>query len=524
MVAQLGDEPPEPAEVTSFDQLADRLRTLRVWAGSPSFAEIARRIGFARTGRGIPVEQSRPPRGTVYSCFRPGRRRVDIELVVDIVRALGVSEASALAWRRAGRAAGDPGASRLTSAVTVLDRLPPDLPEFTGRGAELERVAALCADAGETGVIVAVEGMAGVGKSAFAVRAAHAAIRAGGGRDARLFVNLRGYDPQVPPADPVAVLGEFLRLLGMPGEQVEQLDAARRTAAYRRLLAGRSAVVLLDNAASDEQLGPLLPVGAGCLTLVTSRRMLAGASVRMPLPVFDVDDAVELFRRVAGADRVEAEPGPATRLAELCGYLPLELSVTAAHLDRKQGWTLADHVARLELAPRDSAIRPALATSYRALPGPSRRVLRLLALHPGREFSEPAAAALAGLGPADAAELLDQLVTEHLLQRREGGRYEFHDLIRDYAHGLARDEDPRPAHLEAISRLLDHYQQAAAIAMALVSPPAAHVNGPESGLAWLDVERPNLLAVAGLAAESGMTERAMALSGILGDYLDQGAH
>jgi tetratricopeptide (TPR) repeat protein len=456
---------------------------------------------------------------------------LDPELVVDIARALGVDDAGALLWRQACRVAS--GAATAATVVNVAADLPADLPEFTGRQAELDRLSPLPTTHRDA-VVVAIEGMAGVGKSKLAVHAGRELLRAGHYRDVQLFVNLRGYDPHQPPADPAAVLGGFLRLLGVPGGDVEHLDLDARTAMYRDLLADRAAMVVLDNAGSERQVQPLVPTGPGCLVLVTSRRRLRGATVRLPLEVFDVAESVELLGRVAGAERVAAEPSAASRLAELCGYLPLELSLTGSHIERKPEWTLADHVARLESIPRDEAVRPALAASYRSLPLAERQLFRLLALHPGRDVTVPAAAALAGVDPEAAKSQLEHLAAEHLLQQKGSGRYEFHNLIHSYASRVAHEEDPRSLHRAAITRLLDHYQQAAAAAVNLVAPfdqsdaasgaVGVELTTVESALAWLDVERPNLIAAAVHAADHGWTGHTAALSAILGNYLDRGSH
>jgi tetratricopeptide (TPR) repeat protein len=522
--------------VRSFDELTACLQDLRAWAGSLSYTEISRRIAVAREARGMPPAECRPGRVTVYSCFKTGRRRIDAELVVDIVRALGVDDAGALLWRQACRVV--TGAATAAAVVNVMNALPADPLEFTGRRAELDHLTVLSASSGRATTVVAIEGMAGVGKSQLSVHAAHELLRAGHYRDAQLFVNLRGFDPHQPPADPAAVLGGFLRLLGVPGGEVEPLDLTARAARFRAALAGRNVLIVLDNAMSDEQVDPLLPTGPGCLVLVTSRRRLPRATVHVPLDVFDPAESIELLARFAGTDRIAAEPQAAARLAELCGHLPLDLSLAGSHIERKPEWMLADHVARLESIPRDESARRAVAASYHALPAAQQQLFRLLAVHPGRDITVHAAAALGGTDLATAADLLGHLLADHLLQQKETGRYEFHNLIHSYAKRMAHDEDPQSLHRLAIGRLLDHYRHTAAVAMSLVSPfdrqRDAHLVAPatpgvelatvESAAAWLEAERLNVIAAAVHAADLDLTGHTAALSAILGGYLDRVSH
>src|SRR5262245_17615707 len=264
-------EPPSPAGVQTLDELAVRLGQLRVWSGL-GYREVHRRVVALRRRRGAPEQLSFD---TVYRCMRPGRSRLDVELVVDIAQALLGDQAAAVAWRMAYRVLS--GQASAAGIVRVFPALPDDLPEFTGRRAELRRlVDGLTPQGLVAGPAVSViEGMAGVGKTTLAVHAGHEMLRCGLGTDVQLSVNLRGYDADQPPADPAAVLEGFLRVLGVPGDQIYHLDLAGRAARYRRLLAGRRALIVLDNAATAEQVVPLLPQTAGCLAMITSRNALA---------------------------------------------------------------------------------------------------------------------------------------------------------------------------------------------------------------------------------------------------------
>ena len=252
-------EPPGPSDVRTPDELSERLRLLRAWAGNPSYGTIRRRIAQARAARGIPRSET-PGRTTVYDCFQPSRRRLDADLVVDIVHVLGLNDVRVTQWRQACQVIA--GRAAAASIVSAWANLPDDLPEFTGRREELDRVLGVIdttAGAGTTVVISAIEGMPGVGKTTLAIHAGHLLLRRGRFSELQLSVDLRGYDPQRPPADPAAVLDVFLRRLGVPGEQIHNLDLAARAAKYRQLLAGKQALIMLDNAANEDQVRLLLP-------------------------------------------------------------------------------------------------------------------------------------------------------------------------------------------------------------------------------------------------------------------------
>jgi DNA-binding SARP family transcriptional activator len=354
----------------------------------------------------------------------------------------------------------DPVLEAVASASTPLGaprQLPMDIEEFTGREAELCHVETL-AGAALAGaatarptvpVICAIEGMAGVGKTRFAVHAAHRLARRFD--EVQLWADLHGLESRRPPADPAAVLETFLRLLGVPGCQVpDGLEA--RSALYRSRLAGRRTLVLLDNAAGADQVRPLLPGGGSCLVLVTTRRRLSSMDgVRpVPLDVFSPAEATALLAGIAGGERVGGQPAEATHLARLCGHLPLAVALAARHLRAHPSWTVRDLVARLtpedrrlsELSVRGETVRAAFDLSYRALPPPQRRLFRLLGRHRGDDITADAAAGLTGQAPEEAGVLLDALLDEYLLQERVPGRYRMHDLIRRYAIERARDEGP----------------------------------------------------------------------------------
>ena len=534
---------PDPALADDLNSLVERLRMLKVWAGDPSYETIKDRVNAAWTAQGRPAgELAR--RSTVANCFQPGRRRLNTELIVAVVKALRPDTGYVTQWRQALRVIG--GEVEAVSQVRVQDKLPQDLAGFTGRSGELDQLSDAVRRATRAGgavVISAIEGMAGVGKTQLAVHAGHL-LDQEEQFDRVLFVNLRGFhpDPAQPPADPAAVLDGFLRLLGIPGHQVPH-HLAGRTAAYRDRLAGTRALIVLDNAATAEQVRPLLPETPGCLTLVTSRRSLADLhpTALLTVDIFAPDEAVAFLTAAVPEVPVGADPDAAARIARRCGHLPLALSLITGHIRNTPGWTLTDHADRLDERHHDqrleAGVELALDLSYRRLPTEQQRLLRLAALHPGQDFDAYAAAALIDTGLDTAGSCLDHLCHDHLLQPATAGRYTFHDLVRAFATTRAHDQDPPPARHAALTRLYDHYLATVAAAVDTVQPgeanvrphvsptgtPAPDLTDPPAALAWLDNERTTLVAVAAHTATHGWPGHTTRLARLLSRYL-QGGH
>jgi tetratricopeptide (TPR) repeat protein len=531
-------EPPDPAPAATLDDLVERLRRLKIWAGNPSYGTIKDRVNAAWTTAGRPPSEL-TIRSTVAHCFQPGRRRLDTGLVVAIVEALHPDPGYVAQWRQALRVIG--GEIQAESQVRVHDRLPPDLAGFIGRTGELDALRR-ASRFGGPGAICTIEGMAGVGKTQLAVHTGHLLHRQES-FDRVLFVNLRGFHPDrtQPPANPAAVLDGFLRLLGMPGHQIPH-DLGARIAAYRKRIDGIRVLVVLDNAATTEQVRPLVPSAPGCLTLVTSRRSLVDlpSTVRLTVGVFSPDEAVKSLTAAVPDVPVGADPAARQRIARRCGHLPLAVSLIAGHIRGTSGWTLTDHADRLDERHRerrlDTGIELALALSYQHLPAGRQRLLRLLALHPGPDFDAYAAAALADSGLEGAEADLAQLHGDHLLQRTWPGRYTFHDLVRDYAATRAHDEDPPSERRAALTRLFDHYLSTAAAAMNTLYPaeavyrpqispagtPAPDEADPDAAIAWLDTERVTLVAVASHTAGTGWPGHTVDLARTLFRYLQGG--
>ncbi len=535
---------PDPGQARTLDELIERLRSLKIWAGDPSYEVIKNQINAAWTDAGRPAGEL-TKKTTVVDCFRTGRRRVNVDLVIAVVRALHPDAGYVAQWHQALRVVLTE--TRAAAQVRAQDTLPEDLAEFTGRSSEIDRLRQLPthgAGSGAAVVIAAIEGMAGVGKTRLAVHAGH--LLAGEQPfDQTLFANLRGFhpDPAQPPADPAAVLDSFLRLLGVPGHQIPH-DLSARTGLYRQRLAGMRALVVLDNAADEQQVEPLLPGSPGGLTLITSRRSLAGLrmATHLPVDVFTPDEAHDFLTRAVPGIPAGDDPTAAARVAQRCGYLPLALGLVAAHMRAKPRWTLTDHADRLDERHHDrrldDGVELALSLSYQHLPPDRRRLFRLLALHPGNDIDLYAAAALAQLDLDTAHEHLRQLTADHLLQQATAGRFAFHDLVRAYAAGRTVDEDRPPDRRAALTRLFDHYLHTTAAAMDTLYPAEGHhrpripaptthtppLSDPTAARHWLDTERVNLIATAGHTTAPHWPSHIIQLTATVLRYLSNNGH
>ncbi len=439
-------------------------------------------------------------------------------------------------------------AAQANPGWAVPAQLPAAVSAFTGRERQLKRLDDLLGDDGSgraSAVAVGVIcGTAGVGKTALAIEWAHRIReRLDGGQ---LYVNLRGY-ARNPPLRPVEVLNGFLQALGVPAEQVPA-DPEQAAAMYRTLLSGRDVLVVLDNARSAEQVRPLLPGGAGCVVLITSRDSLGGLVARdgaehLILDVLTPVEADTLLARVLGRERVAAEPGAAAALAEVCAFLPLALRIAAANLVLSPGRTIDGYVGELGSGSRlgsltvgsddHDAVRAAFDLSYAQLAPAEGRLFRLLGLAPGSDFTPDDAAALAGTDRKAAGLLTARLADAHLVDTRPAGRFAFHDLLRRYAVDLAHQEDPEADRAAAVHRLYgDYLRRCASAADALyphmlrIPQTAAEPAGasptasadPAAALAWLTAERHNLVIAVRSAAEHGPRPAGWLLADALRGY------
>ncbi|MEU5087312.1 BTAD domain-containing putative transcriptional regulator [Streptomyces sp. NPDC021356] len=380
---------------------------------------------------------------------------------------------------RADPALAEPSAPAPEPSVTPVRpaQLPATVPDFTGRAAFVAELGAMLASAdGRVMAVSALAGIGGVGKTTLAVHVAHHARTAF--PDGQLYADLQGAGQRA--AEPETVLGSFLRALGTADSAIPD-SLEERAALYRSVLDGRRVLVLLDNARDAAQIRPLLPGTEGCAALVTSRvRMvdLAGAHL-VDLDVMSPEEALQLFTRIVGEERVASEREAALDVVAACGFLPLAIRIAASRLAARRTWTvsvlaakLADERRRLdELQAGDLAVKATFELGYGQLEPAQARAFRLLGLADGPDISLAAAAAVLDLPVEDTEDLLESLVDTSLLESAAPGRYRFHDLVRLYARACAeRDERPPGERDAAMSRLLDFYLATAAGVYAIERP------------------------------------------------------
>ncbi|MFJ2033243.1 AfsR/SARP family transcriptional regulator [Streptosporangium sp. NPDC087985] len=364
----------------------------------------------------------------------------------------------------------EPASGRPTTAAPhpAPFLLPAAAGDLTGRDDELRRLTAILRDrATAAPVICAVSGMPGVGKSALAIRAAHEARNEF--PDGQLYVNLRGAGAE--PVDPSHALGRFLRALGLPGTAIpDGLD--ERAEVFRARLSGRRVLVLLDDAADESQVGPLIPAGDGCAVIITSRGALTAlpGTHRLLLGVLESPAAVELLSKITGRTELIAGSATAEHLAELCGRLPLALRIAGARLAARPHWTVDRLVSRLaaehdrldELTHGALSVRASLALGYSGLTEPCRTLFRRLGLLEAPDFAGWVAAALLDTDPNDAEDVLEGLMEAQLvgyagLDGIGEPRYCVHDLVRLHARERSAAEEPPGATDAALTRLTGAY-------------------------------------------------------------------
>lgn len=449
---------PDPSHISDIAGFVELLGRLRVWAGNPSYRVLAKQVG--------PL--LRPPRvlshTTVADAFQPGRRRLDLDLVVAIVRALRLKESEVDRWRAAwfrvhteAKAGGPAG---------VFRQLPADLATFTGRAEQLRLLLnAATSPRGQrpnTAVVAVIEGMAGIGKTRLAVHTAHELVAAGHYAQLQLFVDLHGFDPDLPPADPATVLEAFLRQLEVPLAQIP--DALEeRAAMFRDRIEGKDALILLDNAADERQVRHLIPASPRCLIMITSRRAMGGldGAVTVQLDVLDPAESRALLGRIAGDSRADGES--AAMVADACGHLPLAVALVGARLRNRPNWAMSDLEAELNAAGLSAmsvgrrSVTDDFDLSLARLDAEQRRIFLMLGLCPGTDVGAEAAAVMAGTDPATAKQLMDSLVDEHMLISPSPGRFALRELLHAYAAGKVSAELPESERWASLRRVLRWY-------------------------------------------------------------------
>jgi tetratricopeptide (TPR) repeat protein len=351
--------------------------------------------------------------------------------------------------------------------------LPGMTPDFTGRQQVLDQMAERVRSHDPAGVVVAihaVDGMAGVGKTELALCVAHQHKQRY--LDGQCFIDLHGYTPGIAPMSPAAALADLLRQAGLPGHEIPA-DLAGRQARWRALMAGKRALVLLDNALDADQVRPLLPRAAGCLVLITSRSVLRGlpGARTLQLDVLAQEEAIELVTRVAGADQPLDRQAVAT-VVELVGRLPVAVRAVASQVgDGYSESELAgdltrakDHALLVAAAgPLGFEVGAAFDTSLQRLDPRHQQAFGILGIHPGPAIGVPQFAALAGVPVTEASSMLRALSRRNLVTPSTGvghRRYQQHDLLRDHARQHANTHVPVDERSAALAQLTAWYAAA----------------------------------------------------------------
>ncbi|WP_345351376.1 AfsR/SARP family transcriptional regulator [Actinoallomurus liliacearum] len=418
--------------------------------------------------------------------------------------------------------------------IPGLDQLPPPVPEFTGRAEEL---AALAARTGTADDVVLIEGMPSVGKTALAVRAAH--DLAEHFPDGCFFLPLHGHDAHHLPESPAGALSKLLQLAGIAPTSIPQ-DTAARIRLWRDVMEGRRAMVVLDDAVNEDQVRPLLPGTSDCRVIITSRRHLAGINGRHHrLGVLPMADAIALFTRIAEPEAVVA-PDSVAGAVRLCGGLPLAIRLAATRWRDRQVSsieTLAEdlrgpheNIADLQ----DPALAATFALSYRDLSVTQRRIFRRMGISPVAELTAAAVAVLAGIPVGEAERSLADFADHYLIEEISAGRFQLHDLVRQYATALPAREDPQFDVRRAVGRVLDYYLLKADMADSTLFPH--HIRAgvaaadrsvsvepfadEEAATNWLSVERKNLVRLIQYAADHAWNAHAIDYAKTVARYFD----
>jgi DNA-binding SARP family transcriptional activator/tetratricopeptide (TPR) repeat protein len=525
-------------------------------------------VGELETLVGEHPLRERLRRQLMLALYRSGRRAEALAVYRStrqvLVEELGLEPSPALQDLERAILLGHPASAPEPAATTTRQaghhpalpvapcQLPPDIDDFTGRQATTAQVQRLLENEEATAIVIsAIAGKAGVGKTALAVHVAHR-LRPHF-PDGQLYVNLRGAEAHA--LDPSDVLAMFLCVLGVDGARIPE-GLEERVQQYRARLANRRVLVVLDNAASEAHVRPLLPASSGCAALVTSRVCLSGLEAAHPLhlDVLDPDQAVQLLATLAGPGRVAAEPQAAQQIARLCGLLPLALRIAGARLANRPNWPLALLAQRLadehrrldELATGDLEVRASFALSYHGRGQAERRLFRLLGVLVAPSFPAWVAACLLEIDLAEAEGLLERLVDAQLVEaaRQDQAnqlRYRLHDLLRVFARECLEAEEPDLAQQASLERLLGAYLSLAERADAVLEPSglarygsdpgrAQHANHPavatvdHDPLGWFEAERASLVAATQQAYDAGLWELCWRLADILAGFFADRTH
>ncbi len=463
--------------------------------------------------------------------------------------ALGLTGATRTGFEAAARGrAADPGPvdgwpEADTGAVAAATRtLPRDVASFTGRGHELRRLLDAVHDSPGPGGVIgihAIDGMAGVGKTTFAVHVAH--LLAPRFPDGQIFLQLHAHATGHRPVEPADALSSLLLATGVAAEQIPAGLQARATL-WRAHMAGKRMVLVFDDASGHDQVRPLLPGTTGSLVLVTSRRHLTALddTATVSLDILQANEAATLFVRLADRPDVAAEDLAVREIARLSGYLPLAVGMLARRLHHHPNWTASGLAAELAVArnrlalmyAENLSVAAAFDLSYQDLAEEQQRLFRRLGLHPGTEIDSAAAAIMEDISQPAATRMLDELYDQHLIIEPARDRYRLHDLIREYARALAAADDTDESEA-AVRRLLDYYLRNARGAGRHFVRDHKSDAGPvvtgdwpsrDSAGGWLEAERTNLLAVVDYAKLRGSHVHCISIPAAIDGFLRTKGH
>jgi|694.fasta_scaffold82084_1 tetratricopeptide (TPR) repeat protein len=433
-------------------------------------------------------------------------------------------------------------------------QLPHDIADFTGRQQEQQKIIALLnshclAQVNRTAILIlTISGMAGVGKSTLAVHIAHQQQEQF--PDAQLYADLRGMEDQ--PLDASDVLYSWLRELGVNGSIPSSI--AERASLYRSILAGKKALILLDNAKDAAQVRPLLPGSSSCPVIITSRRQLASleGTIAVELGVMSDIEALELLEKLIGTARISSELEDARQIIQLCGFLPLAIRIAGGTLTQPfwKGKPLKDYVSRLadernrlaRLKLDDLDVRASINLSYYTLAVNDAFLFRYLGLLPG-EFMALTAVTLIDWNREKIEESIERLINAQLLEVPVTGRYKFHDLVRLFAREKLEQEETDQSQKSAQLRLIRQYLEITQVMSSAIdprtrprlvqefinientSPASDEVINSEAGLLafaidFFDVERFNIMTVVDWAYQTESWDSAIALGHSLFNIFD----
>jgi tetratricopeptide (TPR) repeat protein/transcriptional regulator with XRE-family HTH domain len=510
--------------------------------------ELARRAGL--TSRAIgDMERGRSRRPYARS----------VRMLADALALDGLPRAELLLAATAvldGSVAGDladRAGSHMKPLAASLFASPRQLPRvtayFCGRQLELMALSAQL-ETGNLACVTLISGAAGVGKTALALYWAHRA--AGRFPDGQLYVDLRGFDPADQPVSPSQAIRWFLDALNVPRERIPD-DLEAQAGLYRSLLADRSVLVVLDNAADASQVRPLIPGCERCMTVITSRSSLPGlvasdTTSTLRLAMLSAAEASELLALRLGAGRLAAEPTATARLISICAGLPLALAVTAALAATHPERTLAGLVGELTstvtrldaLATGDPAtdLRAVLHASLKALTEPTARAFCLLSEHPGPDVTLAAVASLAGVTPTEAGAMLTELTEASMITEPVAGRFTIHDLLRQFAARQLRQLPGADERRTAGQRMLEHYARTATAAAFAITPQRnlqvadepvlgvrpERIDSQDAAFAWLLAEHVVLMRIVAYAADTGADNYAWRIPLALTDFHDRAGY